>query len=1195
VRKKTVPPGINIIGVTPKVYAILKEINMTLAHASEAGITLYVPMIYKKITKAVSAERLAIDILHETNTYLTGGLHVESLAVEIVDEFLRKDKPINAIPNLDSAEEAFQDKIKADPRAAKELRTYYAANRQTLSAVLASRNEKINKIEGFNRPIDLLSTMNQAKRDIATTDRFNIRPSDDIGIQDPDILKQDEKRLETLLSTHAETFGPAAAAQVVARGNGRINIIGNHTDHDKDTPPNNVAMPMAIGLNTLVAASTNGDRMLRFKALNFGTDYEISIVNLIAMGERLEAETKNKDGQSPSAETFREVMTPTDKEKREATKENRSYVPMFLGFFWEAYKAGYELRGADFTIEGNNPIGGGTSASAGTMVALTLAAHDVFRWKDQGFDINDKSLWANVARNGEVNVFAGRVVGLLDQLASIFGKKGKAVNANFSKLSEAQTVDVDFGDFKILSVNSTLKHDLAAGDSSYKRLHDEYVNKVPPFLKQLAEAAGLDIVVPQGQEFAHASDYTYSEFQELTDYYKSRKGQQRFNTATDDNDTLFLRARHIINERERGLRIATLMEEIIDFKRNQGKANDDFEVETRIIEVANIINESGNDFANDGDIAMAGMHKVPKHSENLKPAMDWLRQSLFAAGARAVAGRGGGDGGAYFVMIHKDKKDAMIEATKKSYLDMTGIQLEDKDFIDANPADGSRIVYRQKTIGLSNDVAQSIRRINSKERGKYKITTAIRQGKTLIEFAETGSDASFTIMPGRGGKIVSHTLTNNQEVLNQTEDLDGLGGIPIMGPWANRWEKELKLVGMKRDGNGIPIHGTINGNEIEIENIWESDDGINVKLSYDTKKHKDVQEAGFKHLKIEWTIRLDGNDLEIEAVEYNYAAEPVLSQVGFHPYITISADAYFEQADVDQIIGTNERLIPNGTFIDRSDKPKLDIADASRRKRISELNLDTGYTINRKDGRDKSITVVDPALRRKTTVTAIAPPADEPDGGFDTFVVWNGGEETFGKKNLVLETQRLRLDAMNQQKEQARLEGNSTRVSKVLYHHEILPAEATNRMQTLTAMMDSRRREEARDQVSDPTDDSFPSALVDLVAQAAFTDGDPGLLVDPSSDTPEDEADLGGIDLNPALYELVIKRDDNGVPLPVHQQPIKNIQMKIDGFTPVIIHVEPAYNLPTILGLNDEEEAYPYKQAAWNTIPGLDPMDKRKV
>ena len=62
----------------------------------------------------------------------------------------------------------------------------------------------------------------------------------------------------------------------------------------------------------------------------------------------------------------------------------------------------------------------------------------------------------------------------------------------------------------------------------------------------------------------------------------------------------------------------------------------------------------------------------------------------------------------------------------------------------------------------------------------------------------------------------------------------------------------------------------------------------------------------------------------------------------------------------------------------------------------------------------------------------------------------------------------------------------------------------------------------------------------------------------------------GGINLNSAMLDLQIKRDGNGVPLPVFQQPIG--EMRIDGFLPIIIDIIPIVNLPLLLGLADSEE-----------------------
>ena len=69
-------------------------------------------------------------------------------------------------------------------------------------------------------------------------------------------------------------------------------------------------------------------------------------------------------------------------------------------------------------------------------------------------------------------------------------------------------------------------------------------------------------------------------------------------------------------------------------------------------------------------------------------------------------------------------------------------------------------------------------------------------------------------------------------------------------------------------------------------------------------------------------------------------------------------------------------------------------------------------------------------------------------------------------------------------------------------------------------------------------------------------------VVAPLSSSSPVEDKVGGIDLNPAQLNLQIRRDGNGVPLPVNLQPIGTMQ--IDGFVPVIIQITPVLTLPLL-------------------------------
>ena len=60
----------------------------------------------------------------------------------------------------------------------------------------------------------------------------------------------------------------------------------------------------------------------------------------------------------------------------------------------------------------------------------------------------------------------------------------------------------------------------------------------------------------------------------------------------------------------------------------------------------------------------------------------------------------------------------------------------------------------------------------------------------------------------------------------------------------------------------------------------------------------------------------------------------------------------------------------------------------------------------------------------------------------------------------------------------------------------------------------------------------------------------------------------GGINLNPALLDMQIKRDGDGVPLPLPEQPIEN--MHIEGFIPILIQFLPPD--PMLLGVLPQEK-----------------------
>jgi len=102
-----------------------------------------------------------------------------------------------------------------------------------------------------------------------------------------------------------------------------------------------------------------------------------------------------------------------------------------------------------------------------------------------------------------------------------------------------------------------------------------------------------------------------------------------------------------------------------------------------------------------------------------------------------------------------------------------------------------------------------------------------------------------------------------------------------------------------------------------------------------------------------------------------------------------------------------------------------------------------------------------------------------------------------------------------------------------------------------------------------------------------------GFSLDEKIDSQQSLGDVmpGGINLDPALLDLQIKRDGKGIPLPINQQPIYD--MHIEGFLPVIINVAPV-SVPLLLGF-DQTEQQPFETAQEDTdmhqLSYLDPFD----
>jgi galactokinase len=206
-----------------------------------------------------------------------------------------------------------------------------------------------------------------------------------------------------------------------ARGPGRVNLIGEHTDYN-----GGLALPFAIDRGITVTAEP-------------------------APGDRVHAHALDLDqsDEFPLAEPGRA----------------RGWRAFVRGTVAELTAAGHALRPCRLTIAGDLERGAGLSSSAALEAALCLALLAV-AGEEPPADRRDLARLCSRVENDWV----GASTGLLDQLASLCAQPGHAVRIDFASL-ELEQVPLDLGDWTLVTLDSGAAHSIA--DSGYNERRRE--------------------------------------------------------------------------------------------------------------------------------------------------------------------------------------------------------------------------------------------------------------------------------------------------------------------------------------------------------------------------------------------------------------------------------------------------------------------------------------------------------------------------------------------------------------------------------------------------------------------------------------------------------------------------------------------------------------------------------------------------
>ena len=198
---------------------------------------------------------------------------------------------------------------------------------------------------------------------------------------------------------------------------GRINLIGEHTDYN-----GGFVFPGAIDKGMVAEIKTNGTDIVRA--------YSVDLNDYVEFGLNEEDAPKQQ------------------------------WARFIFGVCREVIKRGGVVKGFDTAFAGNVPLGAGMSSSAALESTFAFAINDLYN--DNKID---KFELARIGQSTEHN-YCGVNCGIMDQFASIFGKKGNLMRLDCLTM-EFEYFPFDPKGYKLFLIDSVVKHELI--DSPYNK------------------------------------------------------------------------------------------------------------------------------------------------------------------------------------------------------------------------------------------------------------------------------------------------------------------------------------------------------------------------------------------------------------------------------------------------------------------------------------------------------------------------------------------------------------------------------------------------------------------------------------------------------------------------------------------------------------------------------------------------------
>ena len=336
---------------------------------------------------------------------------------------------------------------------------------------------------------------------------------------------------------------------------GRVNLIGEHTDYN-----GGFVFPGAIDKGIYAVINPNGTDKVRAYSLDY-------------------------DGQAEFG-------------MNEEDAPQESWARYIFGVCREMKKRGFEPKGFDTVFVGDVPLGAGMSSSAALESTFANALNEIFNLNIDRFEL------ARIGQSTEHN-YCGVKCGIMDQFASVFGKKGHLMRLNCATM-EFEYFPFNPEGYKVVLLDTVVKHELAS--SAYNKRRESCENACAHIKANHPEVNFL-------------SDATMAMLDEV---------------KTEISEEDYMRAVYVIGEKQRVLDVCAALEK--------------------------------GDYETVGDRMFGTHYGMSKEYEVSCEELDFLNDIAKQCGVTGSRVMGGGFGGCTINLVKEDLYDNFIATAKKEYL-----------------------------------------------------------------------------------------------------------------------------------------------------------------------------------------------------------------------------------------------------------------------------------------------------------------------------------------------------------------------------------------------------------------------------------------------------------------------------------------------------------------------------------------------